>query len=294
MFPCLNIFKKIPLPSPTLSSMPTPTPTNLIHNMWASLNSIDLTKIRPYPFPSEKYFHDEYTKTQIVLHHTISGSGIEGDVDTWVNGKYNVGTSIIVDRSGIPWQLFNSKYWAYHLGTGDHSLDKHSIGIEIDNWGGLILGDGTTKQFGKNEDGTPRLIYTVTGKYYAYYGNAVNILISQIQEYPGGYRGYKYFEKYTNEQIKTVGELLLFWKNRYGISLYHNISMFNISDSARRGQPGVWTHTSYRQDKSDLHPQPEMIEMLKSISTDEIPVSYKLKRRKIILGRKRGLDAENQ
>jgi len=296
---CINIFKKNnnvvigPLPSPTPSSIPTPIPTNTVNNMWTDLKPIDLTKVRPYPFPENKYFHDEYQKTQIVLHHTVSDSGIEGDVSTWADGKYNVGVAIVVDRAGVPWQLFSSKDWAYHLGTGDHDLDKHSIAVEIDNWGGFVLGDGTTKQFGKNEDGTPRMIYTVPGKYYAYYGNAVNLPASNIQEYPEGFRGYNYFEKYTLEQIKTVGELLLFWGPKYNIPLYYNSTMFNLSQEALRGKPGVWTHTSYRIDKSDMHPQPEMIEMLKTILTAEAPVSFKLKRRKLILGRKKGLDAEN-
>jgi hypothetical protein len=144
MFLCFGIFKKT---NNLVDIDPLPMPSPTIANMWEDLKPIELTKIRSYPFPNEKYFHDEYEKTQIVLHHTISGSDIEGNVDTWINGKYNVGTCIIIDGNGIPWQIFPSKYWAYHLGTGNHSLDKHSIAIEIDNWGGLVLGDGTIKEF---------------------------------------------------------------------------------------------------------------------------------------------------
>jgi hypothetical protein len=282
---CITIFKKNnntvidPLPSPT------PAPTNIVNSIWTDLKPIDITKIKRYAFPENKYFHNEYEKTQIVLHHTISGSDIDGNVSTWINGKYNVGTCIIIDGNGIPWQIFESKYWAYHLGTGNHSLDKHSIGIEIDNWGGLIFGDGTVMQFDKKP------IQTIRGKYYAYYGNIVDV---PLQEYTNGYRGYKTFQKYTNEQIATVGELLLFWKNTYGVSLFYNASMFDISQEALGGKPGVWTHTSYRQDKSDIHPQPEMIEMLKSLSPNEMPVSFKLKRRRFHFGRRKGLDAENQ
>lgn len=293
------IFKKnnkiVVTPSPSLSPVPmvSPTPTNIITNMWTDLKPIDLTKIKLYPFPENKYFHDEYEKTQIVLHHTVSGDGVDGDISTWVNGKYNVGVAIVIDRLGVPWQLFGSKCWAYHLGTGDHSLDKHSIAIEIDNWGGLILGDGTSKQFGKNEDGTPRMIYTVPGKYYAYYGNAVNVPTSKIQEYSEGYRGYNYFEKYTLEQIRTVGELILLWTSKYSIPRYYNSTMFNFTQEAVNGKPGVWTHTSYRKDKSDMHPQPEMIEMLKTILTDEMPISFNLKRKWFKLGRKKGHDVED-
>lgn len=296
---CKIFFKKTNKPdiSPSVIyssiAVPSPTPSKILNNMWSSLSPIDLNKIRQVEFPENKYFQDEHTKTQIVLHHTISGPNIDGDVSTWINGKYNVGVAIIIDREGIPHQLFSSKHWAYHLGAGDHLLDKHSIAIEIDSWGGLVLGDNTTKQFGKNEDGTPRMIYTMEGKYYAYYGNPVNLSSNQIQYYSNEYRGYNYFEKYTNEQIKTVGELLLFWRNRYNIPLYYNPSMFNFSQEALNGKPGLWSHTSYRKDKSDIHPQPEMMEMIRAICTDDIPLSYIPQRKWFRFDRKKGRDAEN-
>lgn len=293
MFLCFNIFKKptqsftpTPTPnvSPTLGSSPTPTllPINTptVSNVWSDLKPISSIKIRRYTFPDTKYFSEEYSKTQIDLHHTVSGSNIKGVVNTFINGKYNVGVTIIVDKEGIPWQLFPSNKWAYHLGAGDHDLDKHSIAIEIISWGGLILGDGTIKRFNKKD------IQTIHGKYYAYYGNIVDVL--NIQEYPQGYRGYNYFEKYTIEQIKTVGELLLLWRKIYNIPLYYNPSMFNVSQEALGGKPGAWTHTSYRKDKSDVHPQPELIEMLNTISTDEMPVSFKLKRKWFRFDRKKG------
>jgi len=30
-------------------------------------------------------------------------------------------------------------------------------------------------------------------------------------------------------------------------------------------KPGVWTHVSYRSDKSDCHPDPNLIQMLKTL-----------------------------
>jgi hypothetical protein len=41
--------------------------------------------------------------------------------------------------------------------------------------------------------------------------------------------------------------------------------MFEFSSDAIDGKPGVWTHVSFRKDKSDCHPQPELIDMLKTI-----------------------------
>jgi len=234
--------------------------------MWEKLKPIDLTKIVAYPFPENKYFKEEFPKTQVVLHHTVSGPNIDGDVQSWIDDKDNVAVAIIIDRDGTPYQLFSSKYWAYHLGAGDHNQDRRSIGIEIDNWGGLTLGNGALKMFRhKNKllnffKFNPKI--TNPNKYYTAYGNAVDV---PVQYYPDGFRGFQYFEKYTNAQIQTVGELLLYWKMKFNIPLMYHDNMWDISSEALTGQPGIWTHDSFRKDKSDCHPQPELIDMLKTI-----------------------------
>jgi N-acetyl-anhydromuramyl-L-alanine amidase AmpD len=232
--------------------------------MWENLKPIDLSKIVTYPFPTEGYFQEEFSKTQVALHHTVSGPGIDGDINTWLAGRDHVGTCMIIDRDGTPHLLYPSKYWAYHLGAGDHNQDRRSIGIEIDNWGGLIQGSGSLKMFRHQT----RKIFpwsmkvTNPNQFHTVYGNIVDV---PIQYYPNGFRGFQYFEKYTNEQIQTVGELLLYWNKRYNIPLTYNDSMWDISTNALIGTSGIWGHTSFRKDKSDPHPQPELIDMLKTI-----------------------------
>jgi len=233
-------------------------------NMWSNLKPLDLSKIESHPFPEDQYLQEEYTKTQIVLHHTVSGTGVEGDISTWEADPQRVAVCMIIDRDGIPWQLFSSKYWAYHLKAGNKELDKHSLAVEIDNWGWLIPGDGTTKQFGYKEDGTPKFVYTITGKYYTYYGNSVTV---PMEYYPEGFRGYNYYEQYTEKQIRTLGELILYWKLRYNIPIDYNSDMWDVSPRALSGAPGIWGHISYRPmpEKTDPHPQKNLIEMLKTL-----------------------------
>jgi hypothetical protein len=258
---CINFWKKNPAPTPPLPppSPPPPDPEPE-KGMWDDLKPINLEKVQTVAYPDNKIFKEIYEKKQIVLHHTVSGDGIEGDVKTWREGDYNIGVPIIIDRAGIPWQLFSSKYWAYHLAAGNTYLDKHSIGIEIDNWGWVIPGDGTDKQFGN----PPKTVKTVIGKYYAYYGNSVTV---PLQYYPEGFRGYHYYEKYTYEQLQTVGELLLYWNTRYNIPLDYNEDIWDVSQRALSGTPGVWSHVSYRPapQKFDCHPQPELIDLLKTL-----------------------------
>jgi hypothetical protein len=247
---------------------------------WTTLKPINVSLVKAVDFPVEKYYPNEYPKKQIVLHHTVSNNNsIQGDVDHWLSLSGRIATCIIVGGDGIANQCFSSKYWAHHLGvkatylqeqgytdwsTRNVELNKGSIAIEIDNWGALVLGDDTDKQFGFKDDGTPNIVHTLKNKYYAAYGNAV---VVDVQEYPNGFRGYNFYEKYTIEQIKTVGELLLLWHLKYGIPLDYNESMWDISKDALNGKSGVWTHVSYWPPKSDCHPQPELIEMLKTLKS---------------------------
>ena len=83
-----------------------------------------------------------------------------------------------------------------------------------------------------------------------------------------------YHHKYSNKQIDSLKELLLFLKGKYNIDLKKGLfpildtpkaGGFEINNDALSGKPGVWSHTSVRKDKSDIHPQDELIAMLKTL-----------------------------
>lgn len=214
-----------------------------------------LQKIIQEPFPEFQYYKEEHEKKQIVLHHTASGPKADGDIAWWKNTPERVATCIIIPRDGIPRQLFSSKFWAHHLGIkqkfieqkgtnkSNTYLNQHSIGIEIDSWG--------------------QLTKTSSGEYKSYTGAIVKA--EDVVEYKDFFRGFQYYERYTEAQIESVKELLLYWGERYKIPLTYNEDIFTVSKRALNGEPGVWSHVSFRSDKYDLHPQKEIVEMLKSL-----------------------------
>lgn len=196
-------------------------------------------------FPETQYFKEVFPKKQIILHHTVSGPGVTGDLNWWIQTPERVATCVIIARDGIIHQCFSSKHWAHHLGTraaNNTILNKQSIGIEIDNWGAL------TK---------------TNGKFYSYTGK--EIPKQDVVEYPHAFRGNSYYEKYTQEQISSVKLLLEYWCDTYGIPLDYHPDMWGLNALALNGEPGVWGHISFRGDKSDPHPQSELIEMLKHL-----------------------------
>lgn len=235
-------FEKEELKNETFSKEELKQPTK-----WSSLQPLDLKDPKLVQIPWKKYSTEVTDKKQIVLHDTISGPKINGDLATWERYKADVAAHVIIERDGTINQLFSSKNYAYHLGCGNTELDKHSIAIELDNWGQLEEKDGN---------------------YYTIYGNRVNV---DAVTFSKGFRGEQVFEAYTKEQLQSLGELLLYWNKTYNIPLDYNEDIWDICDRALEGEPGVYAHVSYRpypsnRNKWDAHPDPSLIELLKNLS----------------------------
>jgi hypothetical protein len=214
--------------------------------------------IKQIAFPASQYMQDVFPKKQIYLHHTAGNANAEQVFKGWAANTERIATCVSISGKGtatIDGQIvqgFSSKYWAYHLGLKQdiftkhkvpyQSLDKISIGIEICCWGQLTLKDG---------------------KFYNYVNREVPA--DQVCELEKPFKGYKYFHNYTDAQIESTRELLVLWKEKYGIPLEYNEDIWDITPRALKGEPGVYTHNSVRKDKVDVYPHPKLIEMLKSL-----------------------------
>jgi len=213
-------------------------------------------KIVNHDFPETQYYPTVTDKTQICLHHTVSGDNVSGDINWWEQTPARVATCVIVARDGTIHKLYGSKFWAHHLGVKKYvfgkfnihsnganvKLNKSCIGIEIDSWGGLIERNGKYYRAGDRE-----------------------VPLEKVIDYGMEIRGYRYYERYTKEQIDSTIYLLKYWGEKYNIPICYNDNMWNLSEDALRGVAGVWSHVSYRPDKSDCHPQKELIEALNGI-----------------------------
>jgi N-acetyl-anhydromuramyl-L-alanine amidase AmpD len=208
--------------------------------------------IKQFDFPESQYYATKHAKTQIYLHHTAGRRDANQVFRGWASDPVRVATCVSISGDGTIVQGFSSAYWAYHLGLKSKhfqplglpykDLNKGSIGVEICAAGSL-----------KEKD----------GKFVTWYGAVIPK--EDVVMFDEPYNGSRFFEKYTDEQIKATEELLVLWRDRYGIPITYNEDMWEISKNALSGKPGVWSHTSVRNDKSDIMPQPEMVQMLKSL-----------------------------
>jgi hypothetical protein len=222
---------------------------------------LNLSEINFVGMDDNEFIRVETEKKQIYLHHTAGRSSGVRCIRHWNDDKRGrVATCVVISgkdakmsKDGEICQAFSSKYWAYHLGVKSEIfkandvpyklLDKNSIGIEICNWGYLSEKDG---------------------KFYNYVNGVVPEDEVTILDTP--YKRKRYWHRYTDAQIESVRQLLVFWNKRYGISItYNECDMWNISKRALRGENGLFTHNSVRPTKMDIYPCPRMIEMLKEL-----------------------------
>lgn len=218
-------------------------------------------KTKLIPLSSSEYIQEATKKTQIVLHHTAGNSSGVNVVNDWnKDTRGRIATCVVISGKGSKntfdgeiVQAFSSRFWAHHLGVKSEvfksrklpwkNLDALSIGIEICNWGALDFENG---------------------KYLTYVDSIVNPEDVCTLDKP--FKGKVHWHNYTDAQINSVKELLLYWRDLYGIDLSFDYDqLFTVNDKALKGENGLYTHNSYRKDKVDIYPHPKMIEMLKSL-----------------------------
>jgi hypothetical protein len=226
---------------------------------------LDISKIIQENLPAANYYQEEIPKKQIFIHHTAGASNAKNVIGGWKTRTDHVCTAFVIAgkpptatsgfNDGDIYQAFSSKHWGYHLGLKKEvfaangvpyiSLDKGSIAIEICNWGALTLkGDGN---------------------YYHYLDKTVPA--DEVVKLDTPYRGSQYYHKYTDAQLASLKDLLVYLCDKYTIPKTYHADMWDISKNALTATPGIWTHTSVRTDKVDCSPQPNLVSLLQGLAS---------------------------
>lgn len=180
------------------------------------------------------YFQEDNKKSQIVLHHTVS-TGWKSPFKWWSRIGNHVCTAYIIDKDGSIYECFNPKYWAYHTGLGS-KFDKYNIGIEIVNEGHLNCIDEDKGKF-KWFDGKYKYKYKIGG---------------EPVKLTKKWRGYNYFAKYTENQIKSTFELVNKLCNDFNIEKM--IAPKHIFNKNFKNFKGIISHANVSKIKTDISP----------------------------------------
>lgn len=220
--------------------------------------------ITQYPLPVLCH-PQQHEKKQIYLHHTVSSPNPYNVANWWVEQHrqtgFKIATAFIIAgapdtiqatyKDGEIIQIFPHQNWAAHLGKPTQTpgtqplsattLHRHSIGVELCNWGYVRR--------------LPAGNYVTGGK----------AIIKQDKVLELNYRNQQHFQRYTPAQIESLRQLLLYLTATYNIPRTY-FPMFGICPEALHGQPGIFSHTSVRADKTDISPQPDIIKMLQNLN----------------------------
>tara|TARA_R110002060_G_scaffold28643_1_gene38792 strand:+ start:3505 stop:6621 length:3117 start_codon:yes stop_codon:yes gene_type:complete len=217
-------------------------------------------------YPMAKIYYDGPTsKSQIVVHHTAGRQNIANTIKGWSSRTDHVSTHYITNNDGEKEQLYSDDAWGNHLGIKSatfralgveyQNLNKTSLGIEMQAFGGLKERNGKYYTYVNSEMPSDRVAQPVDKN-----GNVTS------------YKGYSYYEKYSNANISAVKSIITGWMGKYGIPFVYDYDVLfpntsTVSKAAYQGTKGVYTHNSFRTGKSDVFPQKELIAMFKSIAT---------------------------
>lgn len=216
--------------------------------------------INKHFLPRGEYKEGPTTKDYLFIHHTAGWNNPFKLIDQWGNdSRGSVGTEFVIGGQSV--RDNNAKYdgqvlqaipeggYGWHLGkNGSQYMHTHSVGIEVCNFG-----------------------YIVDGKTYA----GTHVVNNQIVKLDKPFKGYTEWHRYSNEQIKSLKELILYIADRDNIDvrdgLVQEIKRFGVrgfefNEDAYYGRvKGLWTHTNTRRDKFDMFPQQELLDMLLSL-----------------------------
>jgi N-acetyl-anhydromuramyl-L-alanine amidase AmpD len=225
------------------------------------MSKLDTSKIKQCRLKDSEFFQEAVSKKQIYVHHTAGNSSGVNVASDWNNDKRGrIATAFVISGKGAKnsvdgeiIQCFSSAGLAYHLGVKQgvfralklpwKNLDAISIGIEVCNWGGLTLENGKFMNYVDRE--VPK---------------------DQVTELDEPFKGYKYYHKYSDAQIESVRQLLVYLGETYKIDLSFDYDqLFKVNVKALRGDNGLYTHNSVRKDKNDIYPCPRMIKMFKTL-----------------------------
>ena len=230
-------------------------------------------------FPMAKIYYDGPTpKTQIYIHHTAGSTKSPArTIAGWSKRTDHVATHYITNNLGDKEQLYADEAWANHLGIKGsvfrkagvqyQNLNKISLGIEMQSFGWCEpAGNGKySTAYHKPSKGKISLIPA----------NTVGRPIGKNGQYIS-YKGHEYYQKYNAVNIAHVKDIVTGWMSKFNIPFHYDYDELfpNLGDpislKALRGEKGVYTHNSVRTGKSDVWPQKELIDMLKSIATSGV------------------------
>jgi N-acetyl-anhydromuramyl-L-alanine amidase AmpD len=210
------------------------------------VNDTKTLSIKNKFLPENCYTQVNTRKKRICLHHTVSSPlSIDGDLAAF-SSQRNIATQYIIGGDGTVYRLIPENYWAHHLGTtlaNNTQLNQETIGIEIDAWGQLTRSGSS---------------------YLTAYGSVMDANLP-VETLDQPFRGSLYYQEYFDAQMDALYLLLKKLSAEQEIPLKVLNETLDFELYQNFDNPGLYSHSNFRADKSDAYPAKKLIAMLKTL-----------------------------
>jgi hypothetical protein len=224
-----------------------------------NIEVVKALEIKKHYMPVGTYFPGPVKKQWIFLHHTAGWENPYQVADMWArDNRGNVATEFILGGQSVRngntkfdgelIQCFPEGGYGWHTGTGNSVMHRNSVAIEVCNMGQIVNGKTYV-----NTPADP----------------------NQIVKLAKPFRGFQFWHKYSDAQIETLKQWILFIADKYDIDprigLVEYVKArgadgFDVLDLDRANKtPGMYSHTNVIRGKVDMFPQQELIDMLLSL-----------------------------
>lgn len=78
------------------------------------------------------------------------------------------------------------------------------------------------------------------------------------------YHGCQHYEYVTDKQLATLRDVIVRWLSEFHISYPYDNQLGAISPRAQAGKSGIYFASSFDPDRADIHPQKEIIDIIKA------------------------------
>lgn len=258
------------------------------HGYTFSTNIIDWLAPSGKAFlPSEEYLQEIHPKQSIFLHHTAGFYHPEGVINWWSDDDkknkkgeirpYRVGTAFVIGGKkldgvaaldGKVYRAFMEYHWAHHLGmdvaNSGKALSKLNAKVSGSSIGIEICALGPVQK-------------AADGSFFARFATKAApgfkdypVPADQVCTLEKPFRNALHYHRYSPAQIEACRKLILSMAWFFNIPIperTYDEQWFEFNSKAAY-EPGLWTHTNVRRDKSDCFPQPEFIAMLNRLHED--------------------------
>lgn len=232
--------------------------------------------IKEQLLPRGEFLVGPTNKEWLFLHHTAGWHNPYNTISAWANDtRGQVATEFVLGGQSIRGNddKFDGEIvkcipdggYGWHLGTGNNVMHRNSLGIEVCNFGYVTKG-------GYRKNGV--WVRLNPDRFYTYVGTEAHP--NQIVELNQEFRGFKFWHKYSDNQISSLKELILHIGNKHSIDVrkglvelikrdgeFKAFDRVDISMCSRT--KGLWNHTNVIRGKFDMFPQPELVDMLLSL-----------------------------